>query len=112
MTTTGTHAIASEYGLIDIGLAILTCECGKTFSTLFTSEPIAAASRNIADHAEHAAFMHEMDTNWRTDDLAHPHCTACADLKASAVIQARVMGSIGCTFTDSGHSCTARRADH
>ncbi|SMY01210.1 hypothetical protein [Brevibacterium aurantiacum] len=111
MTTTGTHSIANEYGLVDIGMAILTCECGKTFSTLFTSEPIAAASRNIADHAEHAAFMSEMDANRAIDDLAHPDCTRCTDLKESAVIHARAMGSIGCTYTDTGHSCTARRAD-
>lgn len=44
-------------------MAILTYECGKTFSTLFLSEPVAVA-RNIADYAEHAAFMSEMAANW------------------------------------------------
>ena len=56
--------------------------------------------------------MHEMDANWIITEAAHADCTDCTELKKPAVTHARAMGSIGCTYTERGHSCTAHRADH
>lgn len=109
MTTT--HGIDFRHGLVDISMSILGCECGESFSTV-SSDLIAADARNAAEHAVHADFMAEMDANWTITEAAHPDCTDCAELKKPAVTHARAMGSIGCTYTDRGHSCTANRADH
>jgi hypothetical protein len=109
-----THEIAREYATPIEGLApiaeILTveCTCGEEWKTYCADR--AASSKELAsEHAVHAATADDAETSWTITDSLHPDCTGCAELKESAVIHARVTGSIGATYTAHNHSCTVTR---
>lgn len=108
------HFIAREYtepigGLAPISeILIVECTCGEEMST-YCIDRAASAKALAAEHASHAASMHETETKWTITESLHPDCTGCAALKESAVIHARAIGSIGATYTANDHSCTVTR---
>lgn len=115
---TATHEIAREYaepieGLYPINeMLTVECTCGEEMST-FCVDRAATSKALAAEHASHAASMRETDNAWTITKSAHPDCTDCTGLKESAVIHARVTGSIGATYTTNDHSCTvARKPKH
>lgn len=115
---TATHEIAREYaepieGLHPINeMLTVECTCGEELST-FCVDRAATSKALAAEHASHAASKRETENAWTITKSAHPDCTDCAGLKESAVIHARVTGSIGATYTTNDHSCTvARKPKH